>query len=209
MKYETYKTLNEMDESGIYSPDLFLTGSLNKSRSEESPKTPKNIAELMVAKLDFSVGNKLLEPCSGNGGILDVIMEKSSGHEIYFNEIDSVKKILLKERFPSFHPTEFEDSLLLNRDKPVIHSASKRYAFHKIVMNPPFNIAGSFLSFMIDFYLNKTGEIVTLFPRYELARLKSNKELYLRMLTFSKISIEDVCFDCDYGAAVVLIHLKR
>lgn len=208
-QYQILKSISEMDAAGIVNEDLYITGTLNKLRLDESVITPRHIAELMKSKFTFDVGDKIFDPCAGRGGLLELFKEDEKGPVVFFNDNNDIKKELLKIKYPRHFPTDYLDSLVPGFEKCRTNRRHYRY-FDKVMMNPPFNKADNFLLFAMNYWLKDPGgELVTLYPKLGLARLKSNAAVLLSMLSFPYMQIEDVHDCCGYPVDVALIHLKR
>jgi type I restriction-modification system DNA methylase subunit len=189
----------------VYNEELFLTGNVFSKRNIVSPKTPEGIAQRMVSKIRLIVGEdiKVLEPCAGQGGILEVVNSKVGG-KIYFNEVQGALKKDLKEKFPNAKSLTTEDSL----SPKVYHNYWKR--FDLVVMNPPFNKCIQFATTMLNYYLKEHGQLITLFPTLQLANLNQNKNFLAHIFTALSVEIERLPeFDCGYGAKVSLISIVK
>lgn len=212
MSHVSLHTLYHVDAANIKDPNLFITGSVAKNRPADSPKTPTGVAEKMfnTFREEPKIGELWLEPCAGQGGILEVL--KPWEINVVFNEIKTFEMFQLKERFEKidgdgayFQPAVNSDSL---ENPPSIDLSFQ--PFDKVIMNPPFDQAHRFLRAAIKTWCKPGGEIVSLFPYFSLAKLTSEFETFLQLCGATKFSIEHLPeFECGYGAKVSLIHIIK
>lgn len=217
--YHQLNSIHEADLSGFDNRDFFITGSIDKHRPSECIKTPEKIARRMVIKLELpDAGGIVFEPCAGKGGILEPLKNACAllDHKIVYNEIDPIQKQLLRNRFEGrdCNVADFNSSLTdqLNRvcSKEALAHKKHMGQFSRIIMNPPFDNADKFLLAMMDYWAAPSATIVTLYPKYHLARLKNNSATIISMLSFKSVEIEDVDdFGCGYDAKISMITLKR
>lgn len=197
--YDTLQILHSLDKSGIKNTNLFITGTVDNRRPEESIKTPEAVALKMLSVLENGdINLRTLEPCAGRGGIVEVLQRNYTKNVVY-NEIQPDLKTALHQRF-SYDYLNYSDTL---------DTSFPNNSFDRVVMNPPFDKAVEFLQAMLNYYTKPQAEIVTLFPKYELARLTTHADLYIQLLACKKFSIEDINFSCNYGVNVSLIHIVK
>lgn len=205
------QSIYELDEKGIDNENLFISGTVEKTRKDVSVPTPPQICKYMVNHIPV-MPRKILEPCAGSGGILLALQAAGFEKEVTYNEIIPEKKEHLKRMFPAMGTPAHDDSLFVGTNGK---------DFDVVIMNPPFDMAFHFLYLALNIWTSsqvfddappggiKSSQIITLFPKLSLGRLFSRKNEILSMLSGRFLSIEDVPFDCSYGAKVVLIHIKK
>ncbi|MDD6489785.1 MAG: N-6 DNA methylase [Clostridia bacterium] len=189
---------NERDLLGIVYQSLQFEGSKNKKGSYYTPET---VARNMVKDIDFSKGQKFLDPCCGSGAFL-LILDNALPEQIFGIDNDPIAvfiskiNLLLKYSESEFIPNiecfdYLEKQNLFNLNSKIYYEQ-----FDYIITNPPWGAVScenndiqqitsneSFSCFFVkSFYqLKKSGIIRFLFPESVL-NVKTHKDLRNFML---------------------------
>jgi 16S rRNA G1207 methylase RsmC len=204
MLHELLYLMNLDLKGGDYDENLYLTGNLFTRRRAESVKTPAEVALQLIGKMELShPGLHILEPCAGQGGIVEQLLAVTSRHKVWYNDINAGQKKDLLHRFHT-------QAAALDHDDSLEVRGKYYQKFDCVVMNPPFNKAIDFVDRMLSSYLKEDGQLITLFPTLQLARLQRNHILMAHLFAASRVEIERVQgFDCAYGAKVSLLNIVK
>ena len=116
---------------------------------------PKAVEKLL---LKYSInGNKILEPCVGNGNIADTVKK------FYKNETDITGVDIVDRGYPN---TIVQDFLTWKTDEK----------FEVIITNPPYKYAKEFVQHALD--ISKEGTKVAMFLKVTFLEGKARKELF-------------------------------
>lgn len=220
-----YPIIDDLANEIIPSHEYDLLGAVYQSLKSEGDKsiagsyyTPRRLAKKMLLNLDFSHGERLLDPCCGSGSFL-LAAPGVAPDQLFGIDIDPiavmVAKINLLLRFPlvSFEPQILQGDFLDKGD--LFHSGVLPIGlqFHYIVTNPPWGAdvkgdvrADSFSRFFMASYdyLQEKGTLHFLFPE-AILNIQTHapiREFILANTRLRSISCHDAIFSGVYTKTV-------
>jgi phospholipid N-methyltransferase len=210
MNLSKFKEIESADSHArkFFSEDYFLIGLKNATRPDRFFGTDERTAIDMVSLIKNQSPKYALEPCAGEGTILrHLIPELSAGSKIHFCEIDNAHYSVLNEIAKYSAHAQVRCKNLNFFD----HAMKWNKGYDLIIMNPPFKGIPNYSEFISTAYqlLNSGGQLISLIPSFGLARLKTNKEMLLAILSCDQVQIRKTNFDCNYGAKTSIISLIK